>query len=461
MIVLDGTSLTCADVAAIGRRQAAVEIGAAGRARASAAATTARALTARGAVYGRTTGVGANKGVQVGPGDAAGTGLRLVRSHASGAGPLIAPEVSLAALAVRANQIGAGGSGVDPGVLDVLAECVNRALRPPARRYDAIGTGDLAALAVTALCLLGEREWLEPESAGAITDRAAIGAAPAAGAPTATPGAPTATAGPPIVIAGAAQPRFALDPADMLAFMSSNAVTLAEAAIACHDLSALLGAGTVVAALAHLAAGASAEPYAEAVQLARPHPGQVQVAADLRGLLGDATIATRIQDSYGYRALPQVHGAAVDAVQQAGQTVAIEVNAAAENPLIDVAGQRICHNGNFHTAYVALALDSVRAAVFQAASLSAARLAALLDDRTTGLTPFLAYGTPPSSGLMIVEYTAHSALADIRRLATPVVPGGVVLSIGAEEHAGFGTQAAWSATGVVQAYRVVLACASS
>ena len=444
MIVLDGTSLTCADVAAIGRRQAGVEIGAAGRARASAAATTARALTARGAVYGRTTGVGANKGIQVAPADAAGTGLRLVRSHASGAGPLIAPEVSLAALAVRANQIGAGGSGVDPGVLDVLAECVNRGLCAPARRYDAIGTGDLAALAVTALCLLGEREWLTADPAAAEFDLSVTGGAP--------------TAGTPIRTDDTVQPRFALDPADMLAFMSSNAVTLAEAAIACHDLSALLTAGTVVAALAHLAAGGSAEPYAEAVQLARPHPGQVRVAADLRGLLGDATIATRIQDSYGYRALPQVHGAAVDAVKQAGQAVAIEVNAAAENPLIDVAGQRICHNGNFHTAYVALALDSVRAAVFQAASLSTARLAALLDDRTTGLTPFLAYGTPPSSGLMIVEYTAHSALADIRRLATPVVPGGVVLSIGAEEHAGFGTQAAWSATGVVQAYRVVLAC---
>ena len=443
MIVLDGTSLTCADVAAIGRRQAAVEIGTVGRARASAAATTARVLTARGAVYGRTTGVGANRGVQVGPGDAAGTGLRLVRSHASGAGPLIAPEVGLAALAVRANQIGAGGSGVDPGVLDVLAECVNSALRPPARRYDAIGTGDLAALAVTALCLLGERDWLESDPA-APADLAATGDAP-----------PADTA---IRAVGALQPRFALDPADMLAFMSSNAVTLAEAAIACHDLSVLLAAGTVVAALAHLGAGASGEPYAEAVQLARPHPGQVRVAADLRALLGAVTLTTRIQDSYGFRALPQVHGAAVDAVEQAGQAVAIDVNAAAENPLIDVAGQRICHNGNFHTAYVALALDSVRAAVFQAASLSTARLAALLDDRTTGLTPFLAHGTPPSSGLMIVEYTAHSALADIRRLATPVVPGGVVLSIGAEEHAGFGTQAAWSATGVVQAYRVVLAC---
>ena len=420
MIVLDGTSLTCADVAAIGRRHAQVEIGAPGRARAAAAAETVRALPAH-AVYGRTTGVGANKSVQVRGGDVA-TGLRLARSHASGAGPLIAPEVSLGMLAVRANQLAAGGAGVDAGVLDVLAECVNGGLRPPIRRYGAIGTGDLPALAVTALCLLGERDWL-----GADAD--------------------------------ARQPRFALDPSDMLAFLSSNAATLTEAAIACHDMSTLLDAGTVIAALGHLAAGASTESYAEAVQNARPYPGQVRVAADLRVLLdGQAASVARIQDSYGYRALPHVHGAAVDAIEHAAEVVTRDLNAAAENPLIDVASQRFWHNGNFHTAYVALALDAGRAAMFQAASLSTARLGALLDDRATGLTPFLAHDIPPSSGLMVVEYAAHSALADIRRLAAPVVLGDAVLSIGVEEHAGFGTQAAWSATGVVHAYGVVLAC---
>ena len=420
MIVLDGTSLTCADVAAIGRRLVHVEIGALGRARATAAAEAVRALPGL-AVYGRTTGVGANKSVQVRGGDAP-TGLRLARSHASGAGPFIAPEVSLALLAVRANQIAVGGAGVDPGVLDVLAECVNRGLRPPARRYGAIGTGDLPALAVTALCLLGERDWLGAD-------------------------------------VSAEQPRFGLDPSDMLAFLSSNAATLAEAAIACHDLSVLLDAGTVIAALGHLAAGASTESYAEAVQRARPYPGQVQVAADLRVLLdGQANSAARIQDSYGYRALPHVHGAAVDAVGHATRVVACDLNAAAENPLVDAAAHRFWHNGNFHTAYVALALDAARAAVFQAASLSVARLGALLDDRATGLTPFLAHDTPPSSGLMVVEYAGHSALADIRRLAAPVVLGDAVLSIGVEEHAGFGTQAAWSATGVVHAYAVVLAC---
>jgi histidine ammonia-lyase len=215
----------------------------------------------------------------------------------------------------------------------------------------------------------------------------------------------------------------------------------------------------VIAALSHVAAGASAEPYAEAVQLARGHPGQIQVGRDIRRLLaGQSGTSARVQDPYGFRALPQVHGAAIDAVGHAEQVVARELNAAAENPLIDVTGQRIWHNANFHTAYLALALDAARAAVFQTAGLSAARLGALLDDRVTGLATFLAIDVAPSSGLMMVEYAAHSALADISRLAAPAVLGGAVLSVGAEEHAGFGTQAAWSATETVRAFRVVLAC---
>src|SRR5258708_31682315 len=110
MIVLDGTSMTCADVAAVGRRLAGVEIGAAGWRRASSAAETARALTEQAlaagrAVYGRTTGVGFNRSIEVIPEDERSVGLRLVRSHASRAGPLLAPAGRLATLAVRANQI--------------------------------------------------------------------------------------------------------------------------------------------------------------------------------------------------------------------------------------------------------------------------------------------------------------------------------------------------------------------
>jgi histidine ammonia-lyase len=166
----------------------------------------------------------------------------------------------------------------------------------------------------------------------------------------------------------------------------------------------------------------------------------------------------RIQDPYGYRALPQVHGAAVDAVRVAGEAVGSDINTAAENPLIDVAGHTVWHNGNFHTGYIGLALDSVRSAMFQTAALSAARLGTLVEPGFTGLAPFLAGDQPPSSGIMILEYVAHAAVADIRRLAAPAALGGAVLSRGVEDHAGFSTQSARATTEVIIAYRMVLAC---
>ena len=148
----------------------------------------------------------------------------------------------------------------------------------------------------------------------------------------------------------------------------------------------------------------------------------------------------------------------MDAVRHAERAVTAELNAAAENPLIDVAGGTVWHNGNFHTAYIGLALDAVRAALFQTAALSAARLGTLVEPAFTGLAPFLATDPPPSSGIMILEYVAHSAIADIRRLAAPAALGSAVLSRGVEEHAGFSTQSARATTEVIDAYRIVLAC---
>jgi histidine ammonia-lyase len=418
--MLDGRTVSCGQVRDVARGAATVRVTDRGRERARAAARTAAEVAARREVYGRTTGVGANRDQKVAAADLPGHGLRLLCSHAGGGGPIVAAELSRAMLVVRANQIAAGGSGVDPDVLGPLLDGVNAGLSVPVPRYGAIGTGDLTALAVTALCLLGERDWL-PQQAG--------------------------------------QPRFPLASADALAFLSSNAATVGEAALACSDLAELVRATIVIAALSHRAVTASTEPYAAAVHEARRYPGQRAVAAVLRALLADdGEPARRIQDPYGYRALPQVHGPAVDAVRYAERTVAAELNAAAENPLIDVAGATVWHNGNFHTAYVGLALDAVRTALFQTAALSAARLGTLVEPAFTGLAPFLATDRPPSSGIMILEYVAHSAIADIRRLAAPAALASAVLSRGVEEHAGFSTQSARATTEVIDPYRIVLGC---
>ncbi|NRQ32676.1 aromatic amino acid lyase [Nonomuraea sp. NN258] len=404
---LDGTGLTCAQVHEAACGGARVTIASTDRARAAWA--TARELT--GPVYGRSTGVGANKDFAV-P-----CGLDLLRSHACAAGPRVGRERAKAMLVVRLNQLLAGGSGVDPGVLPVLADAINEGFTPPLHTYGAIGTGDLTALSSTALCLLGELPWDGP--------------------PGGDPG-----------------PRYPLAPADALPFISSGAATLADAALACHRLRVLLEAAVDVVACSFVAVSASAEPLAAAVQEARPHPGQATVAARLRGLLSQEW-AVRVQDTYGYRAFAQVHGAAMDALDRAESAVETDLNAAAENPLI--AGSLAWHNGNFHSAPVALALDALRAALVQTAQLSTTRLATLMDPAHTGLHPFLA-DRPGSSGALILEYVAHDALADLRHLATPVTTGTAVISRGTEDHAGFATQAARHALRCVEPLEIVFAC---
>jgi histidine ammonia-lyase len=418
-VVVDGASLTCAAVAAVARREAGVAVGERAVAAARAAWQSARDLATRQPVYGRNTGVGANHAVELGEGDRAEHGVRLLRSHAAGTGPLLAPEVARAMLVVRLNQLGAGGSGVDPALLPVLADAINRGFTPPVPLYGAIGTGDLTALASTGLCLLGERAW-------------------------------QGGTGPP--------PQFAIRASEALAFISSSAATLGDAALACHDLAALLRAAAVAAALSLLAVRGSAEPYAEAVHLARPHPGQQRVAAGMRALLAAGEIkAARVQDPYGYRAFPQVHGPALDSAERAAAVLEAELNGSPENPLIDAAGRAVWHNGNFHAAYAGLALDAVRAALFQTAALSVARLGTLMEPAFTGLNAFLAEDRA-SSGVMILEYVANSAVADIRRFAAPAALGSAVLSRGVEEHAGFATQSARATSDAVAAYRAVLAC---
>src|SRR5262249_32207934 len=289
------------------------------------------------------------------------------------------------------------------------AAAAPRAFPPPVPLYGAIGTGDLTALAATGLCLLGERAW-------------------------------QGGTGPP--------PRFAIRTSEALGFISSSAATLGDAALACHDLTALLRATTPVAALSLLGVRGSAEPYGEAVHLARPHPGQRRVAASMRALLAAGEIkAARVQDPYGYRAFPQVHGPALDSVEHATAVVEAELNGSAENPLIDVAGAGGWGDGNIHAAPVGPAPHAPparlvqAAALFQAAALSAARLGTLMEPAFTGLNAFLAEDQA-SSGVMILEYVAHSAVADIRRFAAPAALGSAVLSRGVEEHAGFATQSA-------------------
>jgi histidine ammonia-lyase len=418
-VLVNGSALTCADVAAVAAG-AQVSVDPAALDRADASFHLVTELIGRREVYGRTTGVGALRIEQLDPASSTEQGRRLLRSHAGGIGDPLPPEHVRAMLLIRLNQLAAGRSGAHPRLITALGDALNSGSLPLIRSVGSVGTGDLTALAETGLTLAGERPW-----------------------------------------ASGGMPAVPIDTGDALAFMSSNASTLAQAVLAARELHDLLWASHVVAALSFVALDGSPEAYATPVHQARPHPGQVRCAAEIRRLLGMIGVpkpGRRLQDTYGLRAFPQVQGPALDAVAYLHEVLRVEINSSTENPMVSVEAQDVFHHAHFHTAYIAIALDQSRAAVHHVAELSAARLSDLVEPEQTDLPAFLASGPPGSSGVMILEYVAHDALARLRQAALPVTLGTAVVSRGLEDHASFSTHAARQAATAAIAYRQVLAC---
>ncbi|MEU6146983.1 aromatic amino acid ammonia-lyase [Streptomyces sp. NPDC047081] len=436
LVVLDGIGLGVADVVRLADGSARPVPGTDAMKRVTESWDAARQIAATGRVYGRSTGVGANRNEPVPTEAAAEHGLRLLRSHAGAIGDELPARQVRAMLAVRANQLLAGGAGLRPTVVTALCEALESGAYPVVNEFGSVGTGDIAALAQVGLALAGEHPWRKGEGSGGH----GLGGSGVAGAPEPQP----------------------LDNNDALAFISSNALTLGQSALALHELRGLVEATQVVGALSLLAVDGSHEAYAAPVHAARPHRGSARVARRMRELLGAADRPTpplgRIQDPYGFRCLPQIHGPAHDAADALEEVLAMEINAASENPLISPEDMAAYHHGGFYQAGLALALDHFRLSLTQVARLSTSRLSTLNEPAFTRLRPFLADPEPASSGVMIMEYAAAAALGDLRAFSAPASLGHAVLSRGVEEQASFASLAARQTLRACRAYRLVVGC---
>ena len=414
MPTVDGTHLTLDDIVAVARRTETGRARPRGAARGSPRRTTSPTSSRdERPIYGRSTGVGANRD-QVLPEPGA-QARQLLRSHATSSGELRSAARVRAMLVIRLNQLAADGNGLHPDILDALADMLATDALPPVREGGSVGTADLAALATTALVLCGERA-----SEPAVRRTTPFG------------------------------------PGDALTFMSSNAAVLADAALAVADLDRLARATMVVAAMGFAAVHGNAEAFGPAVEVATPFPGSQQVCRTMRELIDPDAEPARIQDPFGLRTFPQVHGALMDRLGFAEQVVVAMANAPSENPIVS-AELGVAHHGAFHAAYLVQSLDALVLALAQSAQLSLARLTMLAEPAYTGQHPFLGDGTPAASGVMIVEYSAASALAELRALATPAGIQVVTLSRGVEEDASFATLAARQALDAVPRFRAVLA----
>ena len=430
--MVDGRALTVSDIRSVSQRGCRVELAAAGRELAERSLAFADRTAQERALYGRSTGVGANRTIAV-TGDQGDHAVKLLRSHATSAGELRSAERVRAMLVVRLNQLAAGGGGVAPRVLDGLVAMIDDDALPAVRELGSIGTADLSALATAALALMGEGRTSRP----------------------------------------LARPT-QFGPADGLAFISSNAAALGDAALAVDSIQECALAALAVAALTFEAANGNAEAYSEAALRTTPFPGATTVARTLRDLIGAdrhgirrsgavEAVPARIQDPFGLRALPQVNGPVLDELIHAARVIEALVNAPTENPLVaadtgEPGGGVVAHHAGFHQAYLQMALDSLALSVAQSGQLVLARLATLIEPSFTGLPPFLADGTPAASGIMVCEYVAASALGAIRAAAVPAGLQTVTLSRGVEEDASFASLAATQCLTIAARYRELLAC---
>jgi histidine ammonia-lyase len=234
-------------------------------------------------------------------------------------------------------------------------------------------------------------------------------------------------------------------------------------ALALHDAQRLALTADVIGAMSLEAMLGTATAFADALVAARPHPGQRAVAAHLRGLLADSEIAAshaasahKVQDPYSLRCMPQVHGAARDALAELERVLRVEINAATDNPLVFPSGE-VISGGNFHGEPVALALDYATIAVTELASISERRTARLVDAHLSGLPAFLTERPGLESGLMIAHYTAAALVNELQTLAHPASVDTIPTSANQEDHVSMGATAALHLREAVDRSETVLA----
>jgi len=437
MILLDGQSLTLDPLVAIadGRVVVGLETGAAARV-AAARGVVDRQAAGADAVYGVNTGFGSLAEVSIPAGSLADLQLNLLRSHAAGVGEALPVRTVRAMMALRANVLAKGFSGIRPETLGALLALLNHGVHPYVPSRGSVGaSGDLAPLAHLALVLVGEGEVLG--TAGPRPARDALDAA------------------------GLAPIR--LEAKEGLALINGTQASTAVLALALADALRLARAADIAAALSIDALRGSAHPFEARIHAARPFKGQVTAAANLAALLAGSPInrsherCGRVQDAYSLRCAAQVHGAARDALRFVRRTVEIEANAATDNPMVFADDDAIVSGGNFHGAPVAIAADLAAIALAQLATISERRAARLVDPVTSDLPPFLTRDSGLNSGLMIAQVTAAALVSEIKTLAHPASVDTIPTSAGREDHVSMSMGAALKAARVVELARTVCA----
>jgi len=437
--LLDGRSLTVAEVVRVARdRTVRAGVDASARAALLESRRLVEAAVASGqTIYGINTGFGKLANVRVAPDKLNQLQVNLIRSHAAGVGAPLPEEVVRAVMLLRANVLLRTTSGVRPELVEALVAMLNAGVVPVVPEQGSVGaSGDLAPLSHIALALMGEGEVLADGGTGSA--RRALDAAGLI--------------------------PFVLAPKEGLAFINGTQAQTALLALLVHDARVLWRTAVGAAAMSLEALRGTPAPLDPRIHAARPHRGQSEAAALMRALLTESEIREshrendpRVQDAYSVRCAPQVLGAVLDAIRFAEETVAVELNASTDNPLVFDNGD-VISGGNFHGQPVAQALDVLAMTLTTLQAIAERRVERLVNpDLSQGLPAFLTDDPGLCSGFMMVQITAASLVAESRAIAMPASIGSIPTDANQEDFVPMGMASAWKAQRILANARRVVA----
>jgi histidine ammonia-lyase len=435
-VVVDGRTLTPEAVERVANGASCTLSPRARRQVVASRRTVERAAKSGEVVYGVNTGFGQLAEVNIPKAQLAELQLNLVRSHAAGTGRPLAEPIVRAILALRANCLARGHSGLKIETLDHMLAMLKAGIVPLVPEKGSVGaSGDLAPLAHIALALVGEGEVFyrgKKMTARAAFKRARLTA-------------------------------ITLAAKEGIALINGTQVMTAIGTLALLRVERLAVAADVVGAMTLEALQGSHRAFDKRIHAARAHRGQTVSAANLRKVLADSPIERahadcgRVQDAYSLRCMPQVHGAARDTFRFVRDVLTIEINASTDNPMVFAESGDLVSGGNFHGQPVAVALDHLAVATCSLATISERRIERLLNPALSDLPPFLAKNAGLNSGFMMAHVTAAALVSENKVLAHPASVDTIPTSAGKEDHVSMGVHAARKAAEIVENAVTVLA----
>jgi histidine ammonia-lyase len=404
-VSLTGNDLTFAQLYAVALRGDSAELAPAAVERMKASRAVVDRLVASGATaYGINTGFGKLASVRISPEQVRQLQVNLVRSHACGVGTPLSELETRAMMLLRANALAKGLSGARPVVVETLIKVLNAKVHPVIPSQGSVGaSGDLAPLAHLAHVVIGE---------GCAVYRGE-----------------TLPGGEALKRAGIAP--LALEAKEGLSLLNGTQGMLALLSLALYEADILADTADVAASLSLDALRGSPGAFDARIMHARAYAGAATTARNLAHLNEGSQIREshraaekdpRVQDAYSLRCTPQVHGAVRDALTQARETAAVDLNSATDNPLVfvrDAANGDIISGGNFHGQPLAMAADQVAIAIATLGGICERRIEQMTNPLTSMLPAFLTPEPGVNSGFMVAQITAAALTSENKALATP------------------------------------------